>query len=50
LRAAELIRYKEEEPHNPLWIRVEVEKPREVITSHIIISSNKDVAPIWVEK
>jgi hypothetical protein len=43
-------RYKEEELHNPLWIRVEAPMPKDVIASHDTLSSNRDVAPIWEEK
>jgi hypothetical protein len=50
IRLNEMKRYKEEELHNSLWIKVEVPRPKDVLSIHDTLSLDKDAAPFWEEK
>jgi acyl-CoA thioesterase len=47
MRAEEFKKYKEEEQQTPLWIRVEVARPKDVINNHHSLSLDKDITPRW---
>lgn len=50
IKSVEIKRYKEEELHSPLWIRVEVTNPKDVLAIPKNFYIDQDVAPIWQEK
>jgi hypothetical protein len=45
IRHEELKKYKEEEKKSPIWIKVEVFGPKDVINSHHSLSLGKEITP-----